>query len=287
MDKFEYKRTNDYIHAKNTIRIFVNEALNGNIDEFENNDITLLIRRISDTKRRNIYFGNIYDPDMYYITQAIYIVIWGHLYNLTFDNMGAWGIIKHPFRGDTVNSFNSIFGKEMMIAKRYNLDDVLMGKAVEYSNLYHSIGNFIVIPNRLNVNSKRANYCSMQDYFDSFIGAFYQFKHPEQKTEYVSSFKKLKEAFIENDEYGSMSFNDFIANFFLEDYVQNNRPFNVFNIPYELRAKEYSGRSIRSKTKFVSDEEYDIIVQNYYDTSKKIIQKRAKKMIAILKNEID
>ena len=282
MDKLEYRNTKDYLHAQTIIRNFVSEALNGNIEEFANKDITLLIRKIPDAKKRNTYIGNINDPDMYYITQAIYIIVWGHLFDLTFDDLGTWGIIKHPFRGDTMNSFHSIFGRKMLLAKRYHLDDELMRNVEKFCDLYHSIGNFIVIPNRLNVNTRRSNYCSMQDYFDSFLGAFYQFKHPEQITEYFSFFKELEDAFLENDEYGRMAFDDFVASFFLEDYVQNN----VFNIPYELRAKEYIGRSRRSKTEFVTDNEYNMIVQNYYEVSKKIIGNRAKKIVDVLKERI-
>ena len=285
MDQNEYKKTKDFIEAKNIIKDFINDALDGDINNLKNNDITLLIRKISDGNKRKKYYGDINDPDMYYITQAIYIVVWGHIYNLTFDNMGSWGELQHPFRGDTMNSFNSIFGKDMLIAKRYNLDEMLMKKVKEYKKLYHSIGNFIVIPNRLNVNSTRANYYTIQDYFDSFIGALYQFKNPSENTEYSNFLKELNNAFLENEEFSNISFEKYTSNFFLEDYLKNGIPYNVFNIPYELREKEYIGRNKRSKTMFISKNEYISMVNNYYEVAKIIIENRANNIINILKNE--
>ena len=53
------------------------------------------------------YVGKIKDPDMYLITQAIYIVLWGHIWNLNFENLGSWGRStenQFPFRGDTIHA---------------------------------------------------------------------------------------------------------------------------------------------------------------------------------------
>ena len=118
MNREDYIKTSDYKKALGVVRSFTYDALNGCINNLKNEDITLLIDKIENKNTKNLYFGNINDPDMYYITQAIYIVVWGHIFDLTFDKMGSWGKIKHPFRGDTMNSFNSVFGRDMMIAQR-------------------------------------------------------------------------------------------------------------------------------------------------------------------------
>lgn len=267
--------------------MFNKEALGGDITKLANSDISLLIRNVSDVKERNLYIGNINDPDMFKITQAIYIVLWGDIYDLTFDKLGPWGKKKYPFRGDTMNSFNTVYGKEMLIAKRYKLDDALMESIVAYQSLYHSIGNFIVIPNRMNVNSKRSNYYSMQDYFDSFIGAIYQYKNQNVETEYSSFFKELKDCFAKNPEYEHLSFERIIRKFYLDNYVKNGQPYNVFNISYDLRKKEYVGRNRRSKTKFISDEEYLIIARNYSEKATTIIQYRGEKICEKLKKCIN
>ena len=126
MDRKEYRRTPDFLKSLDIVKSFVSDALGGNVNMLKNEDITLLINRISDRERRNLYFGSIADPDMYYITQAIYILIWGHVFDLTFEKLGSWGKVEHPFRGDTMNSFNSVFGKEYLIAKRYKVNKNLL-----------------------------------------------------------------------------------------------------------------------------------------------------------------
>ena len=128
-------------------------------------------------------------------------------------------------------------------------------------------------------------YYTIQDYFDSFIGALYQFKNPSENTEYGNFLKELNNVFLKNEEFSNISFEKYTSNFFLEDYLKNGIPYNVFNIPYELREKEYIGRNKRSKTMFISKIEYISMVNNYYEAAKNIIENRANNIINILKNE--
>ena len=286
MDRIEYRNTKDYKKAIDILCDFISEALSGDINGLKNNDITLLIRRVDNGKKQNVYFGDINDPDMYYITRAIYIVVWGYVFNLDFDNLGQWGrIIKHPFRGDTMNSFNSVFGKEMIIAKRYCLSDDLIKKIMEYYHLYHSIGNFIVIPNKLNLNSKRANYCTLQDFFDSFLGAMYQYKHPEESTVYRDFCNELEVVFKENDAIEKLSFNDYVNEFYLKSYIRDEKPYDVFNVPLDIRKKEYIGRNRRSKS-FYTNDEYISMTSNYLNEAEKIIKNRADSIVERLNEEI-
>lgn len=287
MNREDYIKTSDYKKALGVVRSFTYDALNGCINNLKNEDITLLIDKIENKNTKNLYFGNINDPDMYYITQAIYIVVWGHIFDLTFDKMGSWGKIKHPFRGDTMNSFNSVFGRDMMIAKRYEVEDVLIKTIKEFACLYHSIGNFIVLPNKLNINSMRANYYTMQDYFDSFVGALYQYKHPNEETVYKSFCDQLNDAFAENKIFNEISFDKYVDYFFLRDYVKEGKPFNVFSIEFDIRKKEYKGRLRRSKILHITKEEYISLASNYLETAEKIIRNRADSIIDILNNALN
>lgn len=284
MNREDYEKSKDYIEAMQLIRMFIEDVLEGDITKLINNDISMLIRNVSDGKKRDLYLGNIDDPDMFKITQAIYIVLWGDIYNLTFENMGPWGEKKNPFRGDTMNSFNSVYGKNMLIAKRYGLNSTLMNSVTLYQLLYHSIGNFVVIPNRMDINRRRANYYTIQDYFDSFVGAIYQYQNQNSQTEYWQFFEELNVGFIENPEYKDLPFESFIENFFLDKYVKNGKPYNVFDLSYDLRKKEYIGRNKRSKAEFFSKKEYTMLAKKYFDVASDIITYRGEKIVERLKN---
>ncbi len=287
MDREEYRTTPDFFKSLDIVKSFVSDALNGDVNMLKNEDITLLVNRISDREKRNFYFGSIADPDMYYITQAIYILIWGHVFDLTFEKLGSWGRVEHPFRGDTMNSFNSVFGKEYLIAKRYKVNKNLLKNIEEYLSLYHSIGNFIVIPNKLNLNRQRANYYTLQDYFDSFLGALFQYKYPDIETEYRTFSEVLHSSLIENTIFNKIEFKKYISDFFLESYVEDGKPYNVFDIPLEIRRKEYIGRNRRSRSDFITRDEYIDLASNYYNKSKEIISYRAECIVDVLKNEIE
>lgn len=291
MGIFEYKETEDYKKAIKLILEFKEEVLAGDLKKLINADLSELIYNTKDRRIIHKYVGKIKDPDMYLITQAIYIVVWGYIYGLTFDKLGVWGNVadrQYPFRGDTMNSFNSVYGEDCVIAKRYKLDDTLMNMVKSYHKLYHSIGNFIVIPNKMNVNRKRANYFSLQDFYDSFIGVIYQFYYPEKETEYSVYYNELISVLEENVEYKSINFETWIKKFFLDTYLDNHGiPFNVFGIDLEMRKKEYIDREIRSKNNFYSKDEYVLLAKNYYEIAKQIIDYRAKKIVGIIIDRVN
>lgn len=289
MEMVEYKKTGDYQKAKKLVCEFIEEVLDGKVDNLLNADLYELIYETKNRDIINKYVGDIKDPDMYLITQAIYIIVWGNIYELTFDKLGSWGKTEnsqYPFRGDTMNSFKSVYGDNGVIAKRYNLDKNTMDLVNKYHKLYHSIGNFIVIPNRKNVNSKRANYYTIQDFYDSFIGVIYQFCYPEKITEYSIYYDELVPVLKANDEYRENKFETWIKEFFLESYIKNGQPYNVFDIDIQMRKKEYIGRNRRSKDNYYTKEEYALLAQKYYETSKQIIDFRANKILSILVDRI-
>lgn len=80
MNKRDYESTNDYKKSIEIFKNFVRDILDGDIEKLRDFDFTDL----------TTYVGDIIDPDMYLITQAIYIILWGDLYDLTFEKMGAW-----------------------------------------------------------------------------------------------------------------------------------------------------------------------------------------------------
>lgn len=291
MELNEYRQTSDYLEAIKLIFEFTDDVLGRDIFALNNKDLSEMKLTMKNNEKKR-YFGDIKDPDMYRITQAIYIVVWGHIYNLSFDNMGSWGQQEQkPFRGDTMNSFRSVYGEKRKVFEHYKLheDDNLNKMLDDFQKIYHSIGNFIVIPNRNDVNSKRGNYCTMQDFFDSFLGAIYQYQNLDEKTEYYEFCEILKPVLDINEEYKNISFDIFTKEFYLENYLKEGKPFNVFGIDYALRKKEYKcrERGLRAKNGFFSEAEYMRLATQYYMVSQKIISYRGKKICEKIKEALD
>ena len=79
MNRKEYEKTDDYIESIKIIEEFIREMLDGDIEKMRDLDFADLTK----------YISNSIDPDMILFVQAVYIVLWGDLYDLAFDKMGA------------------------------------------------------------------------------------------------------------------------------------------------------------------------------------------------------
>ena len=131
-----------------------------------------------------------------------------------------------------------------------------------------------MIPNIGNVNSKRANYITMQDYFDWFVAALYWYQNQEDEEAYEDLGRELKDVFELNKMYSKdagIDFFDWIRDFFLDPYMENDRPKDVFEINKTIRMKEYMGRNRRIKNGIYSEDEYKMLATNYFEKSKEII----------------
>lgn len=294
MNRNQYENTRDYKKALKILNSFVEEELDGDIDAMRAlcfNDLTKFI-------------GNIGDPDMYLIVQAIYIILWGDLYDLTLEKMGAWDLKgTYAFRGDTINSFGSLFGKESKEnefgyrAKFFGADKdiILWNKIKEFSRLYHQIGNFIVIPNRSSVqygiNGARGcyyntDYCEgMRDYFDWFLVAVEKYQNKVKNGDIKMNMFEMQ--LQQNPEYNPffLEISQWKEIFFLNHYFENDKPKLLFNTPLERRLLITAEHENRKDEKYYQDQEYLEIMNDYLDKSKEVIVYRTNKIVDILKEK--
>ena len=170
-----YTKTEDFKKSIEIIKNFIKENLGGDIEKFK--DFDLYTGKFNNCK---YYVGKIKDPDMYLITQAIYIVLWGHIWNLNFENLGSWGRStenQFPFRGDTIHACGKFGDKNDRVTNFFNIDKKdleLFNDILQFEKSYHRIGNFIVLPNRGNINCNKADWLNgMRDYFDWFLISIY------------------------------------------------------------------------------------------------------------------
>ena len=95
---------NDFLKAKNLVQEFTAEYLDADIDNLASFDFCLL-----EQDKRFGCPGRNFDHDDTNIAKALYIIIWSDLIpNLSFDNIGTGCL----YRGDTLNTFNTLFGKD-------------------------------------------------------------------------------------------------------------------------------------------------------------------------------
>ena len=76
MNRKEYEKKDDYRKSVKIIKGFIREMLDGDIEKMRDLDFADLTK----------YISNSIDPDMILFVQAVYIVLWGDLYDLAFDN---------------------------------------------------------------------------------------------------------------------------------------------------------------------------------------------------------
>lgn len=283
MKRKYYEATEDYKRAVSILTEFVDEVLDGDINKMRNLCFADL----------NKYIGDIHDPDMYLITQAIYIILWGDVYDLTFEKMGAWDEAgRHPFRGDTMNSFGSLFGKEQgnkpfgYRAKYHSADEneELWSRIEEFHRIYHKLGNFIVIPNRGScnngINGARGNYFRFRDYFDQFLLAIadYQDKTEASNQKAFNGFDNLLK---ENPEYSPefLKIEEWKDIFFLNEYFDGKKPKLLFNTPPERRMLKTAPVEMRETENYYQDEEYLQILDDYLEKSVAVIESRTNTMV--------
>ena len=90
--------------AERLIKDFVTEFFAGDWEQFRNFDLNLL-----ETSEKFGCPGRKFDCDDSNLMRAVYVVLWGKFFPyLNMDNFGA----RKQYRGDTMNTFNTMFGKE-------------------------------------------------------------------------------------------------------------------------------------------------------------------------------
>lgn len=293
----DYEKTNDYKKSIEILKGFVRDVLDGNIEKLKDFDFTDL----------TTYVGDNIDSDMYLITQAIYIILWGDIYDLTFEKMGSWTWNnRYPFRGDTMNSFGSLFGKEdkekgrefAFRAKYYNADQNphLWAKIKKFSKSYHCIGNFIVIPNRgtleKGINGARGKYYNeekcegMRDYFDWFLIAIANYQNKVKRGDnHLSKFEMQLQM---NPEYNPafLSIKEWEERFFFKPYFKEGEPIVLFKTPLEERLKVTAANATNPKISYYGAEEYLELLEDFLDKSEEVIEYRTNKIIEVLKEKL-
>ena len=313
MEKEKYKELDIYQRSVELLNSFVKEVLDGDINGLAFFCLGDLEHDLKGkyTEPTGLSRGKqsdrkwLFDPDDTALARAGYCVLWGHLFNIGVDEEHFIGScteredIAAPYRGDTMNSFNSVLGEPLaniprrlkMYGLEKNID--IMAQARTFYRTYHMIGNMILLPNRkecLGFNRGRADYKNgLRDYFDLFLMNIYEYQNPGKvkfDQTIIKNGESVRQLMEDNPEYMDLKIEDMKSLFELDDYFDGDVPKNILGSDI-ARFKITKCLDEVSKTEdHYTKEEYIKLVITYMDKCTELIHARSMRLVKRIKEEI-
>ena len=262
--------------AKSLITSFVEERLQGNLNELVYFDFA----QLRGDKKYGVCSGGSFDCDNTNLSNAIYLLVFEDVWN----DLSISSLENGLYRGDTINSFNTTFGKADVTGgfaglNRFNLDESLRQRVLKFHSLYHTVGNFMVLPNARvaghTMNTFRGSYNQWRDYIDKFLEALH-FALTSPQSANNELFHQLIAANIKDFEpyYHQEGFELLMDKLLLNDCIdQDGMPKQLFDVVYHwdkrLTGDLYLGHA-----------------NQYLDFSESFIEKRGAKMVKILASKL-
>ena len=262
--------------SKGLINDFVEERLQGNLNELVRFDFA----QLRGDNKYGVCSGESFDCDNTNLSRAIYLLVfedvWSDLSLLSLEN--------GMYRGDTINSFNTTFGKTVATGgfaglNRFGPDEDLQQRVLKFHSLYHTIGNFMVLPNACVVghtlNTFRGSYYQWRDYIDKFVEALHLLLTAPQSVD-NGLFYQLIAANIKDFEpyYCQEGFELLMDKLLLNDCInQEGRPKQLFDVVYHWDRRLTRDIYLRP-------------INQYLDFSESFIEKRGAKMVEILASKL-
>lgn len=263
--------------ARHLLQDFIQEKLDGEPDNIRTFDIKTLL---GDDK-----FGcpgRYFDCDDTEIMRAIYVVLWSDfLPELSMDTLGNTG----KYRGDTMNSFHTMFGREIPERsgfyaglEKYHPSDELRELVREFGNRYCStVGNFVVLPNLYVQNTTLNFYRGTNHWHDFFDRFLIQLKNVlcdcNGKDPLLEELVKAN-AFCFDKFKGREGFQTLEKILLLEDYCDDGHaPVTVFPMNYHWKNPADAPAYFRD-------------AKSYLENAKRIISCRSRKIADALQAEL-
>lgn len=259
----------------NLIKDFIDEKLHGDLQGLVDYDFAQLRG-----DRKYGACGTPFDCDNTILARAIYSIVFDDVWK----DMNYNTLQTKKYRGDTINSFNTIFGKPTadggyLGLKRFNPDGHLLERVQKFHSQYHTIGNMMVLPNasigRYSLNTFRGSYHLWKDYMDQFVIALHKYLIcPEEKGNAI--FLQLMELNRADFKpyFTEEGFRLLMSKLLLDDYIdKEGKPLRIFDIIYHWDRR-------------LTRDSYIEHVTQYLDFVEPFIEKRGTRIVEILQSRI-
>lgn len=260
------------------------ERIKAFIDKYLDGDINRLPAFRLSKLRNDEEFGcpnrERYDNDDTEIMRARYVLIFSDVWpGLTME-----ALTNYRYRGDTMNTYNTMFGKPVYGGSmhpgldKFNPDAALKEKMVDFRlNHYNRIGNMVVLPNielgGTTINRNRGSNHT-HDFFDRFLADF-----KAVLTGAPDFDSKLSDLVRANARYldpfmSANGFHRLCSELYFDDYLD-------VDLNPEVKSKAFY-----FWMKDVSTDEYLEEANRYIDFSNSVIDNRGQKMLAAIKHQL-
>ena len=254
---------------------FVAERLDGDIDRLRDFDLA----QLKGDKKYGCPSRS-FDCDDTNLSRAVFCLAFGDVY----PAMNMATLADGAFRGDTINSYNTLMGRPDELSlhpglDRYNPPTDLADRAAQFRHTYHTIGNLMPLPNvfvgRQSMNLYRGTHPKWRDFADRFLTALYPILIGERDgvdpglLALVEANREPLKPYCSHD-----GFNQLMHGLMLEDYI------GADGKPTVLSKCWYFWRKANDR------EEYLAEVDRYLTFSTSVITHRADRIIAKLRNAL-
>ena len=265
----------DFSYSKNLINAFVEEYLKGDIQGLIDFDFASLRH-----DKRFGCKGRSFDCDDTNLTRAICFLLWGDIFpDMALSDIGT----GQKYRGDTLNTFQTVLGAYLpeqnscIGLERSNASENFRALADNFHAVYHTIGNFVLLPNISETDNKRAytfntyRGIAYKDYFDLFLLQVYKCLTSVDGDKHLMTLIERNQFFFSwlNVNGGLKYFADIC---WLRDYFSNDKPKTVF-MPYVYCLRKEREWTDSEKSHYLEH------AAKYISTATAIIKKRALKII--------
>lgn len=262
------------VEPQELIRTFIENKLNGDIE------------KLSSFQLGSLRYDKVYGcPDRWFdsddtnIMRAIYCVVFGDVWkNISMENAG-----EGKLRGDTINSYSSLFARPWEKPDRFveiwHPDEKFLANRKSFNETCYTMGNMMILPDRRigewSINKHRGCHDEWHDYEDRFLAALH--KILLNKTDADKDLKDLVE--LNQDDflpfYGPEGWKQFINGNMLEYYVDDSYTPIISSKGYVYWRGGYTNRN-----RFYEE------CNRYIDFATNLIHERAHRMIEVLKTKI-
>ena len=231
----EHEGRHSHEDARQLVGDFVKERLNGELDRLKEFNFSTLENDVKYGQQEGLDF----DSDDCLLARAIYVLLWSDV----FPHMNMQTVGKgRAYRGDTMNTFHTIFGREIAEKPGYfygletfHPDEKMRNLARDFHVLVSNIGNYVVLPNYADgswktINTYRGCHFLWHDYFDQFMVALEAvLANAPQQDSQLRYLVQQRNGLAFKKYAGPDGFRRLTELLFLDEYVGENGHAFIFN----------------------------------------------------------